>query len=436
MLRAMRCAPALLALAGCLTTPSPAQPASDGGSPTPDADPEPPDGGSLRCELPATTVAFPPAGTVTVAPGAVVDLDCDGLDEIVLLVRAQGLDAPSQGIYILVGATGEAVFVPTGADAPGGLIAEDLGGDAHLDLLVVTGRDTVGDPRVNEEAWLVALEGGPGFAFTRVGERFLNTHTPDVGTGEFSRAWLTTLELDGDPARELMFNLPRHLYTAELAWGTAGLLTADPVELGGEVWNGGEMVAFPSPGHPGLDDLVLNNLVGIVYYRNPADGSVWTTFHDEQPVVSAGGFRDTRIFVQLDGDGIPDAVGASQSATDLGAGVVRITPTGRGFFSLTDPIDDEVESVGDTAVGRFDPGSLADLALLDGDELVVRADLTLFGGEVRTQPARRFTFATPAPDFLVVGHFVRGGGQEIVGVSFAGARQCVVVSATAISACP
>jgi serine/threonine-protein kinase len=278
--------------AACLSTPPPRQGPGDpdAAPPDPDAMPTPIPDAQPRCELPAATVSFPPAGDILVWPGAAVDLDCDGRDELILLVRADGIDEPRQGVYILVSGTGQAVCVPTGPNDPHGILVENLGGSAHQDLLVLGAKDTDADPRVNEVSRLLAFQGGPGLTFTAVGAIDLAGNTPEVGAGEYSAVWLETLNLDGDGARDLMFTLPRGLYVAELApWGMPAILDGAPVSIdGGVVWSGGHMVAFPSPNQAGYDDLVVSNRYEIQYFRNPADGSRWTAPMDAQITLIEG----------------------------------------------------------------------------------------------------------------------------------------------------
>ena len=427
--------------AACLSTPPPRQDLADAAladaaladaTPTPDARP--------RCELPGATVAFPPPGDLLVVPGAAVDLDCDGRDELILLVRADGIDQPRQGVYVIVTATGDAVFLATGADRPHAVLVEDLGGDAHLDLLVLAGRDTDGDPRVNELARLLAFEGQAGLGFTPIGAIDLPGNAP-APAGDFSTLWVTSLDLDGDAARDLMIALPRTLLVAELAaWGDAAILDGAPAQVGGLTWSGGQMVAFPSPGQPGFDDLVLNNRLEVHYFRNPGDGSRWTGSQDAQPIPFQGGFLDTRVFVHMDTDGIPEAVGASKFTQGAQGGMARITNTGKGLHLLADSLDDEVENVTDTLAAALDPGTPPDLAVLDKRaaeaRLVVRPDLGRFGSDLTTGPARTYVFQGILPDTLIDGDFVPGGGREIVALSYAGARQCLVISATSITLCP
>jgi hypothetical protein len=375
-------------------------------------------------------------------PAWVGDLNCDHVDDLILLARnLDPLQQDWQGVYLLLGRAvqfgdGYDAFLPTGELRPHAILVEDLGGDGRLDLLLYTALDEGGDPVETESAHLIAFTGRPELEFEREGERAVPEvlEPPFFGVDHNSFAFLAGADLDADSDRDLILSSGSWVVLFELAsWGAEDpVATAVDFDLG-FTWFGPQIGIYPRGDGSG-DDVVFANQYSAVSCRHDT-GRFGLTCRPRILVPdSAGtsGIYQHDVFFDLDADGVPDVVGAGGVVTpeptgSVGAGGFLVDAQGGEALEWSAGgsarLDPTVQRVSWSKVDQYRDGPAPDLIILDNgspearpNRLIAYPDLVVGDGTIGTEaPLRCHEFAAADGDLrsLVEGDFDGDGRREL-----------------------
>lgn len=361
----------------------------------------------------------------------VVDLNCDGRDDLLVAVPARGT------VYILYGSPGGLFAgrtLPLVVGEPVRTAVADFNGQPGPELVVL------GQDRTRWKVWAYDVVAGVPVPLA---EREI-TEIYIVPPGD-TPLILQPAQLDRDAPSELVVGSLAHLRPWRLEWTPAGvaLSTIDP-ELPPRAGRNGHNSSkiYPVPAADGGPDGLLGvEENGVVYWTHDGAGYLL----DSSEFWEGPPNRNLRDFAVLDVDaqGFPTPIGTHlRDGIDaeaiqplpgrgpMGQTLFRRLPIPEMTVSQMDGVLDGIE------VARFRGGPAPEVLLLDRRAedppsiLAVLTDVTAFEG--RLGPVGGvFEYRFPdglMPDGLVLGDFDGDGGREAIVYDFDRALRCLRLS--------
>ncbi|MFT3712835.1 MAG: VCBS repeat-containing protein [Archangium sp.] len=377
--------------------------------------------------------AWPPAG-LDIASVRTVDLDLDGIDELVV-----GVSAPDAGYYVLHGEattlpTRWSGFLPLVGTQPSQLAIADFSGDGCPDLLAVgTGLDGAGMPALETEVFL-GFTGTGNLQFDVPAPRRFEHFSQSGPTWGFHNG-LAVGHFDPGPSLDVVRLRSYYAEVIRFDWNAFDSSFAftelpGPGEPWGanSLWNvAGAATAVPSR-DGGVDSILAMSQRGLARYRG-TDLLMSESLASPEPL----NFPPPQTFVDFDGDGFPE--GVAVSSTDVcSTTVLRVEPRREAscvprFLALNERdslIAEELDTGGVDIVRAL----VTDADLYLHHNAVEQGDGGL-GGSLRAG----VSLSLPTPHRLAVMH-ARGFGPRIVVVGGDGTLACRRVSGGTLQPCP
>lgn len=403
---------AIAAATGCLSEPS--VPA-DAGSGSMDAatDASAPDAGPPACVGTGAVgpgLDFPPGDVgfqVRLGPARVADLNCDGLDDLIV-ANVPPASSESWGVFVLLGrgsgvGTKYDAFVPTGVAIPRALHVGDVVGDGQADIAVYGHGTGLG-------AWLIVFEGETAADFAD--DRYLMPElaaeaAPEHGEG----AVLAIGDVSGDGVADVVTGTQNDLWLGVVQqWRTDQNVSTTSAE------------ALPGPDSGTWRGLSGATVLapGTVLARDTGGTTVFVDGIPTRVMLAA----DDHLFTAVWDDATVFGTGVDHlSAIALPAGPARALP---GFAVGGDGLADGI------AVAQLDGDAAPDVVVLDArtgtaSRVVVARNVRPSGAELAVSQTMVGILADAAlvPTGVVTGDFDGDGVPDLVVYDEAGAFECL-----------